>query len=733
MDGASVLSIDDDQLAMRSRHTAVKMGLSHHVNPRKREGIIQVAACESLMGFFSSSHYLLRKESADRGLITALMHLKGVHFAEWLHSSPGNIITFDRGFISEDALKVASESYLGYVATVRAGRGAPFLIDKPKAGQSLLSEEGLRMFEWATRKINRREHFVCASREETANKISMVMTNIPAFGPQTVTVKPIGKSYSAIFGESSHESMCVYPLPFDEYMLHEFLRSVTHLTRNQKCPSWFCLCRLRVTSTNLFRTIRIGVIMAVFEAEDDLELLKGLGFKTMTWVDVTASQNGLSTNISQFRGKGKTEMTKLAESCGVVTDSSMTIAKISSALMKAKRQGEDNINQRREYLFAKKLISAWAMKPIRSTTAMDKGEKNEPNVIRELPAFWERWAREPSCSTLEHITEIGLVVSEANPMERTRGMEATSVDGVGVRKFRNGDVQPFLIEIKTFSSQESLRKAELVPAKHGRVSFVLLREISDRQSEKGQMVRESLLKKEYFVQVLKHAMVFHDGAASCGGNFVHATFVSTLENQVQYIVYISIGLPLLRHLRRIMAPVRNDFYPWTFKKPKEYPPFSTEQLGHARSNGNFRGSMKFTLDFVAYAVDKGGIENDHYVRPFVVPAWNAGLKNGADIYSQYLSGFKISSTRVPPASIVFFRALQSMLLNASQLFKLCRIGNGFQKFVSYTLWRHHCSTTQKFKEFQIQVITESGILGCPNPTKMFLLLEHMTPPKHQAQ
>ena len=119
-------------------------------------------------------------------------------------------------------------------------------------------------------------------------------------------------------------------------------------------------------------------------------------------------------------------------------------------------------------------------------------------------------------------------MSQANPLERTRGMETTSVDGVGVRKFRNGDVEPFLIEIKTFSSQESLRKAELVLAKYGRVSFVLLREISDLQSEKGQMVRESLLKKEYFVQVLNYAMVFQDGVASCGGNFVHVTFVSTL-------------------------------------------------------------------------------------------------------------------------------------------------------------------------------------------------------------
>ena len=100
---------------------------------------------------------------------------------------------------------------------------------------------------------------------------------------------------------------------------------------------------------------------------------------------------------------------------------------------------------------------------------------------------------------------------------------------------------------------------------------------------------------------------------------------------------------------------------------------------------------------------------------------DAGLKNGADIYRPYLSGLKISSTRVPPASILFFRSFQSMLLNASQLFKLCRMGNGFQKCDSYTLWRHHCSTTETFKGFQIQVITKSGILGCPNPTKIVSL------------
>ena len=72
---------------------------------------------------------------------------------------------------------------------------------------------------------------------------------------------------------------------------------------------------------------------------------------------LAAVKMGLSNHVNPRKREGILQLamyeSKLAECCGVVTDSSMTIAEISSALMKAKRQGEDNINQRREYLFAK--------------------------------------------------------------------------------------------------------------------------------------------------------------------------------------------------------------------------------------------------------------------------------------------------------------------------------------------------------------------------------------------
>ena len=95
VDGSCVLSIDDDQLAMRSKKMVDSLGLSYHVIPRKREGLIQVALCDSLFVFFLSSHYLCRGESSDKGLLAALMHLRGVQFPDFIKtkSNPADCLT----------------------------------------------------------------------------------------------------------------------------------------------------------------------------------------------------------------------------------------------------------------------------------------------------------------------------------------------------------------------------------------------------------------------------------------------------------------------------------------------------------------------------------------------------------------------------------------------------------------------------------------------------------------
>ena len=62
VDGSCVLSIDDDQLAMRSKKMVDSLGLSYHVNPRTREGPIQVALCDLAWFLFIFALSFQRRE-----------------------------------------------------------------------------------------------------------------------------------------------------------------------------------------------------------------------------------------------------------------------------------------------------------------------------------------------------------------------------------------------------------------------------------------------------------------------------------------------------------------------------------------------------------------------------------------------------------------------------------------------------------------------------------------------
>ena len=99
------------------------------------------------------------------------MQLKGVNFADTLLFSPGNISGVYRGFLSEEIVQMAFRSRLGFVATVRQGKSA-YTSENPSREQWCIAESGVRVSEWAYRKVKGNDVYVCASREETANKIS---------------------------------------------------------------------------------------------------------------------------------------------------------------------------------------------------------------------------------------------------------------------------------------------------------------------------------------------------------------------------------------------------------------------------------------------------------------------------------------------------------------------------------------------------------------------------------
>ena len=230
----------------------------------------------TLLGFFLSSHYLSKGESCDKGLLAALLHLKGVQFPEALQFTPGNIIGFDRGFVSNDVLYMCVRSGLNYVATIRE-RLSPFTTKQPRLNQRIICESGLRVSEWAVRKIDGLEHFYYASREETANKICTMMTNVRRLGPTMVCIKPRGQSQNAIFG--NHVISENLPISKSLHVLRAFKSRVKLLTSTQRAASWFISRRLRITSTTATNLLHIAAITAAVEDETGRELVVSLGMQ----------------------------------------------------------------------------------------------------------------------------------------------------------------------------------------------------------------------------------------------------------------------------------------------------------------------------------------------------------------------------------------------------------------------------------------------------------------------
>ena len=125
----------------------------------------------------------------------------------------------------------------------------------------------------------------------------------------------------------------------------------------------------------------------------------------------------------------------------------------------------------------------------------------------------------------------------------------------------------------------------------------------------------------------------------------------------------------------------------------------------------------------------GAFLDEHYLRPTIVAAWNAGRKNGTDIYSQYLSQFSLSTTKAPPGSMVFFRTYLTMVHNA---LALCRLALGEKHIdeASYTLWRKKVARTVTLRDFCVQVLINKGVVGESREASSPLI---MTPTREEGR
>ena len=201
----------------------------------------------------------------------------------------------------------------------------------------------------------------------------------------------------------------------------------------------------------------------------------------------------------------KQDLLTLCSQCAVPVGNGDTVTELSKLLFRAKESGGDGVIERQKSAFSKCMINGWAMKTSRTSKAMSMENENEPFVLKHLPTFWKSNATDGSI--ISDIEEIGLVVKVYDPLHAMLGLQATSADGIGVRLFQNGDGQPFVLEMKCFSGDASLKKAENVCMQYG---TLIEMNFTMKLVQKGdtKMLREVLHSRDYLIQVLNHALLF---------------------------------------------------------------------------------------------------------------------------------------------------------------------------------------------------------------------------------
>lgn len=119
------------------------------------------------------------------------MNAKGERFPENLKFELGHILGLDRGFMSEILLEIMNKIGLQYAATRK--KASSFLFSAPEkasSGQRVVAEKGIRLAEWAVRKLGKVENYAVALREEGGSSLTSMMTNFQFFGPKKICVKP---------------------------------------------------------------------------------------------------------------------------------------------------------------------------------------------------------------------------------------------------------------------------------------------------------------------------------------------------------------------------------------------------------------------------------------------------------------------------------------------------------------------------------------------------------------
>jgi hypothetical protein len=191
MRGASPLSADDDALRMNSKSASRDLGLSLTSDPKKGVGPVQTTVHDSLTCIVLSSRCALCGESAGDSLLLAIMKLVRVEVLSKLTLPIGNILSMDRGYVSESLLELERKCYVQFVSTSTAKASFPFARSDSKVSNAdkkiVVKDKVGHRDRWMQR--NGRIYSL-ANTEATSPKPLCMLTYVPSLGPGRYELVP---------------------------------------------------------------------------------------------------------------------------------------------------------------------------------------------------------------------------------------------------------------------------------------------------------------------------------------------------------------------------------------------------------------------------------------------------------------------------------------------------------------------------------------------------------------
>lgn len=660
----TIISMDDNQLRLRSKKSEEQIGVSRVRNPKKTFGPVEHGLVNLLLGFFLGGHVGMAGEgTVDAVKLLYRSLLPNKYLESQLLGAITNLTTLDRGYLYEEVLRTIVQYGGGTIGTLKRCYFSPFTYGTCKKfpHQKSLDEKGPKYSLFARQVLvkdakNKDVFSYAGIHRNGTGSCFMTHTTSLEFGP--------GK-WEYVIRSSSRTDTC-------QGLSNSFadlLEQIVLLTQTQRTPDWFLLRTFRFTSTAaaaIFRSLSqsrhvedmdLNYFLSLFGIGNnmqqqllnmDLEVEEPLDFSHETIASLRARYN--HAQLKEFCRQRNLR----------VSGNKSTLA--TRLILPENVSDYDDTNGEGDTAPVDRLLrdvmKTWFMKPVK-TVSLKLGSLNETFILPKVPEFFNAYseliARQGQKLIWKEQREFGLTHLQGSPFI------ATSVDAVGILEIQQIDiaadlnvdfdsVQIFVpIELKTMTTQNTRD----VAVRHSNMPSVGKLAFCDSTD----ITRFHLL----VTDVSHRAQIFHHAVSM---QTQHCLYVISSLGTIGIIrmVLVEFNADIQRRYIDIFRNIAETQLQWVYGNAP-LPNLASHALGYC-------GSVEVLQQYLALwkSLSHKIIENNSpyppakQILPTVIAMWNS-TKGGIDRRTRMGKNVKVDHAQLQPETAIWLCKLNDSAYN----------------------------------------------------------------------